>query len=164
MLANGQAGPVDAAEFTRALGDACLRMTEVLARDGEGATKLLRVRVRGAASSGEARRIARSVVDSPLVKTMARGADPNVGRLLMAVGKCFECTVDPAATHASINGTPVVRGGLRLNFDEDALRRSLAGDPVDLDIELNVGAGVATAYGCDLSEGYVTENAAYFSS
>ncbi len=57
-----------------------------------------------------------------------------------------------------------MRGGLRLDFDEDALRRSLAGDPVDIDIELNVGAGSATAYGCDLSEGYVTENAAYFSS
>jgi glutamate N-acetyltransferase/amino-acid N-acetyltransferase len=164
ILANGLAGPVDASVFARALGDVCLRMTEVLARDGEGATKLLRVRVRGAASTAEARRIARSVVDSPLVKTMARGADPNVGRLLMAVGKCFECTVDPAATDASINGTTVVRGGVRTDFDEAALRASLAGDPVDIDVELNVGAGTATAFGCDLSEGYITENAAYFSS
>jgi glutamate N-acetyltransferase/amino-acid N-acetyltransferase len=164
MLANGLAGPVELAIFRPALRDACIRMAEILARDGEGATKLLRVKVRAAASDAEARRIAKSVVNSPLVKTMAHGADPNVGRLLMAVGKCFDCSVNTAATYAWINGTPVVRDGVRLDFDEPALRRALAGDTIDIEIDVAAGGASATAFGCDLTEGYITENAAYFSS
>ena len=72
-------------------------MTEMLARDGEGAEHLIRATVRGAASEDEARRVAKSLVNSPLVKTMVHGADPNVGRLLMAVGKCFDVRLDPSA-------------------------------------------------------------------
>jgi glutamate N-acetyltransferase / amino-acid N-acetyltransferase len=82
-------GDVDAAAFEAALVTLCTRMTEILARDGEGATKLLRIVVEGAASEEDARTVARSLVNSPLIKTMAYGADPNVGRILMAVGKCF---------------------------------------------------------------------------
>lgn len=164
LMANGLAGPVDERAFATVLRAACVRMTELLARDGEGATKLLRVTVRGAASDAEARRIARSVADSPLVKTMARGADPNVGRLLMAVGKCVDCRVTPDATCASINGTPVIAGGARAPFDEPAIRESLRGDPVDIEIDVAAGDSTATAYGCDLSEGYITENAGYYSS
>ena len=164
ILANGLAGRVDDAEFRAALLAACIRMAEVLARDGEGATKLLRATVRGAVSAKDARRIAKAIVNSPLVKTMAHGADPNVGRLLMAVGKCFDCTIDPARTDGRINGTPVVEGGVRVDFDEPALRASLAGDTIDLDISLGVGEHEATAYGCDLTAGYVEENAAYYSS
>src|SRR5690606_19761419 len=93
ILANGLAGPVDEAAFRQALRVACTRMTEMLARDGEGATKLLRATVQNARTVDEARKIARSIVESPLVKTMAYGADPNIGRVLMAVGKCFDCTV-----------------------------------------------------------------------
>jgi glutamate N-acetyltransferase/amino-acid N-acetyltransferase len=139
-------------------------MAEILARDGEGATKLLRVKVRSAASDAEARRIAKSVVNSPLVKTMAHGADPNVGRLLMAVGKCFDCSVNTAATRASINGTPVVHDGTRIEFDEPALRRVLAGNTIDIEIDVATGEASATAFGCDLTEGYIKENAAYFST
>jgi glutamate N-acetyltransferase / amino-acid N-acetyltransferase len=164
ILANGLAGRVDDDEFRAALLAACIRMAEILARDGEGATKLLRATVRGAASAKDARRIAKAIVNSPLVKTMAHGADPNVGRLLMAVGKCFDCTIDPARTGARINGTPVVDLGVRVDFDEPALRASLAGDTIDLDIALGVGEHEATAYGCDLTAGYVAENAAYYSS
>ena len=164
IMANGLTGRVDEEVFGRALTAACIRMAEILARDGEGATKLLRATVHGAASDAEARRIAKSIINSPLVKTMAYGADPNVGRLVMAIGKCWDDTLDPESTAARINGVLVLEHGMRAAFDEGGLRESLAGDPVDIDIELNVGAGVATAYGCDLSEGYVTENAAYFSS
>src|SRR5581483_7914727 len=118
ILANGLAGHVDEAAFAETLNAGCVRMTEMLARDGEGAEHLIRATVRGAASEDDARRIAKSLVNSPLVKTMVHGADPNVGRLLMAVGKCFECTVRPEATDASINGYAVVRGGRRLEFDD----------------------------------------------
>ena len=164
ILANGLAGPVDVDAFSAALVKGCIRMTELLARDGEGAEHLLRVTVRGAADEAEARRVAKSVVNSPLVKTMVHGADPNVGRLLMAVGKCFECRVHPETTDAWINGYQVVRGGTRLDFDEAIVRAALSVEEVDLEVALGVGEGAATAYGCDLTRGYVDENAAYFSS
>lgn len=164
LMANGMAGAVDRAAFLSVLRDGCLRMTETLARDGEGATRLIRVEVRGALSDGEAHTVAKSVVNSPLVKTMVHGADPNVGRLLMAVGKCFDCTIRPASTHAWINGFQVVQHGERLEFDDAVVRETLSRDTVDLAIDLGVGNGEARAYGCDLTKGYVEENAAYYSS
>jgi len=111
ILANGLAGPVDEAAFQDALTAGCLRMTELLARDGEGATHLLRTTARGSKDLREARRIAKSLVNSPLIKTMVYGADPNVGRILMAVGKCVDCIIVPATTSAWINGHEVLRDG-----------------------------------------------------
>jgi glutamate N-acetyltransferase / amino-acid N-acetyltransferase len=164
VMANGLAGAVDIGLLRDALHAACTRMTEILARDGEGATKLLRATVRGAATVQEARLVAKSLINSPLIKTMAYGADPNVGRILMAVGKCFDATFEPAAVGASINGCVVVEEGARARFDEGRLRAELAGDTIDVEVELAAGEAEATAYGCDLTEGYVTENAAYYSS
>jgi glutamate N-acetyltransferase / amino-acid N-acetyltransferase len=164
ILANGQAGPVDREKFSAALHACCVRMAETLARDGEGASKLLRVHVRGAAGRDEARRIAKSIINSPLIKTMAYGADPNVGRLFMAVGKCFDCTIERDRFAADINGTTVIRNGERADFDEPELRLRLAGDPVEITCDLGVGDGEATAFGCDLTEGYIRENSAYYSS
>jgi glutamate N-acetyltransferase/amino-acid N-acetyltransferase len=164
ILANGLAGPVADDAFRTALIAGCVRMTEMLARDGEGATRLLRTTVRGAADLAEARRVAKSLVNSPLVKTMVFGADPNVGRILMAVGKCFDCTIDANATDAWINGYPVVHLGQRLDFDEAAVRAALARDVVDIEVGLGVGDANARAYGCDLTKGYIDENAAYYSS
>ena len=164
ILANGLAGPVDEAAFLQVLRDGCIRMTEVLARDGEGATRLIRVHVSGARTNGEAHIIAKSIVNSPLIKTMVHGADPNVGRLLMAIGKCFDCTIHPMSTAASINGFPVVAHGERLRFDDAVVRETLTRDVVDLNVTLGVGTGTARAYGCDLTKGYIEENAAYYSS
>ena len=164
VLANGLAGPVDPRAFGAALTAGCVRMTELLARDGEGATRLLRATARGAASAVEARHVAKSLVNSPLVKTMVHGADPNVGRVLMAVGKCFDCTIEPASTDAWINGYQVVRGGQRLDFEEATVRTALGTETVDIEVDLGVGDGAATAYGCDLTKGYIDENAAYYSS
>jgi glutamate N-acetyltransferase / amino-acid N-acetyltransferase len=164
MLASGMAGAVNEDEFSAVLTAGCIRITEILARDGEGAQRLLRVSVRGAATEGEARIVAKSVVNSPLVKTMVHGADPNVGRLLMAVGKCFHCTIDPTTTAAWINGVPVVRAGARTEFADAEVRDTLAREEVDLEIDLGVGSGAARAFGCDLTSGYIDENAAYYSS
>jgi len=164
ILANGRAGTASEDEFFDVLAAGSVRMTEILARDGEGATRLLRASVRGAATEDDARRIAKSLVNSPLVKTMVHGADPNVGRILMAVGKCFECTVRPDRTDAWVNGHAVVRGGQRLDFDEGTVRRALATEVIDLEVALGVGEARATAYGCDLGRGYIEENAAYYSS
>jgi len=164
ILANGLAGAVDAIAFAETLTAGCIRMTEMLARDGEGAEHLIRAIVRGAAREDDARRVAKSLVNSPLVKTMVHGADPNVGRLLMAVGKCFDVRLDPSGTDASINGHPVVRGGRRLDFDDAVVRATLAAEQVNLEVSLGVGTASATAYGCDLTKGYIEENAAYYSS
>ena len=164
ILANGHAGAVDADAFRAALTAGSISMAEMLARDGEGATRLLRVIIHAAKNTAEARRVAKSVVNSPLIKTMAHGADPNVGRILMAVGKCFDATLDPGRTDAWICGHAVLQHGQRLDFDEAEIRAALAGDTVDIEISLGVGTGEAIAYGCDLTRGYIEENASYYSS
>jgi len=164
MLANGLAGSVDESAFAAALTAGCIRMTEMLARDGEGAEHLIRATVRGAKSVVEARVIAKSIVNSPLIKTMVHGADPNVGRILMAVGKCTECTISPGTTDAWINEYAVVRAGERLPFDDDIVRAAIANEVVEIVVALGAGTAAATAYGCDLTKGYVAENASYYSS
>ena len=164
ILANGLAGAVDEGAFQAALTAGCVRMTEILARDGEGAEHLIRATVRGARHEAEARRVAKSLVNSPLVKTMVHGADPNVGRLLMAVGKCFELPIAADRTDAWINDYAVVKGGMRLTFEDAVVRSTLAAEVVDLLVDLGLGEATATAYGCDLTKGYVEENAAYYSS
>ncbi len=164
ILANGLAGAVDEAAFLAELTSGCIRMTEILARDGEGAKHLIRATVRGAASEADAKRVAKALVNSPLIKTMVHGADPNVGRILMAVGKCTDVTIRPERTDALINGHAVVCGGARLDFDEAAVRCALGNEAVDIEVSLGVGDASATAYGCDLTSGYIEENAAYYSS
>lgn len=164
ILANGMAGAVDEQQFAEALQAGCIRMTEMLARDGEGARHLLRITVTGAQDEADARRVAKSLVNSPLIKTMVFGADPNVGRILMAVGKVFDARIDPQSTDASINGFQVVGNGARLEFDDSIVRDALKNDTVDIEISLGVGTASARAYGCDLTQGYIDENAAYYSS
>jgi len=165
LMANGLAGAVDPDAFGAALTAAGIRMAEIMARDGEGATKLLRARITGAAGRDDARRIAKSIINSPLVKTMAYGADPNLGRVLMAIGKCFDCRVDPTRLSVRLNGVPVYDRGRRVDVSNEAeLRALLAGDPVDVEADLGLGDGAATAFGCDLTPGYIDENAAYYSS
>jgi glutamate N-acetyltransferase/amino-acid N-acetyltransferase len=164
ILANGLAGAVNETDFAAALTAGCIRMTEILARDGEGAEHLIRATVRNAASDDDARRVAKSLINSPLIKTMVHGADPNVGRLLMAVGKNFEARIDGATTDGWINGHPVVAAGTRLAFDDAVVRKTLEAEVVDIEVSLGVGTCSAVAYGCDLTKGYVDENAAYYSS
>jgi len=164
ILANGLAGPVDEEEFLAGLRAGCIRMTEMLARDGEGATKLLRGTVQGAPGREAARRVAKAIINSPLVKTMAFGADPNIGRILMAVGKCFEVEQDPQRISVWINDRLLFKRGCKTDYDEEALREELRGDPIDIRVDMGMGDGEATAYGCDLTHGYVDENAAYYSS
>lgn len=164
LMANGLAEPVDPVAFERVLTAGCIRMTEILARDGEGAEHLLRCTVREAVDEREARLVAKSLVNSPLIKTMVHGADPNVGRILMAVGKCFDATIRPTETHAWVNGHAVVRGGARVDFDDAVVREALRTVVVDIEVSLGAGSASATAYGCDLTKGYVDENAAYYSS
>ena len=164
LMANGLAGKVDEQAFHEALVAGCVRMTEILARDGEGAEHLLRITVRDAASERDARVVAKSLVNSPLIKTMVHGADPNVGRILMAVGKCTDVLINAARTNAWVNGYQVVGNGTRLDFDDAVVRMALGVEAVDIEVSLGVGSASARAYGCDLTKGYIDENAAYYSS
>jgi glutamate N-acetyltransferase / amino-acid N-acetyltransferase len=164
ILANGLAGEVPEDEFLEALLAGCIRMTEIMARDGEGATKLIRATVEACATEADARTVAKSIINSPLIKTMAFGADPNVGRVLMAVGKCFDVRQDPQKISVWIAGVLVCERGARCDFDEARLRELLTRDPCEIRVSLDMGDATATAYGCDLTHGYVDENAAYYSS
>ncbi|MBU1169667.1 MAG: bifunctional glutamate N-acetyltransferase/amino-acid acetyltransferase ArgJ [Proteobacteria bacterium] len=164
ILANGHKGSVDKTAFSKALDFACIEMTQMLARDGEGATKLLTAEVNNAFSRNEARFMAKALINSPLIKTMAFGADPNIGRILMALGKCFDCHVEPPKIEVSINGTLVYKDQMRVDFDEKKVRLLLSGDRVAISVNLNAGHDMAMAYGCDLTQGYIEENASYYSS
>ncbi|MFF4290535.1 bifunctional glutamate N-acetyltransferase/amino-acid acetyltransferase ArgJ [Streptomyces sp. NPDC001739] len=161
VLANGAAGPVGTAEFTAALTDLCLDLTRQLASDGEGATKLLRVTAGRARDEAQARRIAKSVVNSPLVKTAVHGADPNWGRVVMAIGKNTE---DRDITPDRVT---VAFGGIEVYPEEptpktlDALTDAMRQPEVAITLTLGLGTAEATVYGCDLSAGYVRVNADY---
>ncbi len=164
IMANGLAGHVEEDNFFNALEFACIEMAKMLARDSEGATKLLIANVYSAKSEDEARIIAKALINSPLIKTMAYGGDPNIGRILMAVGKCTTCEIIPEKIDIQINNRPVYACLSRIDFDENHVRNLLSGYNVEITVNLNIGSGEATAYGCDLTEGYIKENAAYYSS
>jgi glutamate N-acetyltransferase/amino-acid N-acetyltransferase len=161
VLANGLAGPVEPEQFRHALHEVALELVTRIARDGEGASKLLTVRVAGARDRDQARRVAKSVVNSPLVKTMAHGADPNWGRVVMAVGKCEdELDIDPAKVRVQLCAVPVYPD-VRSEDELEQLRVLMSGDTVAILVELGIGSGEFIAYGCDLSAGYVELNSSY---
>jgi glutamate N-acetyltransferase/amino-acid N-acetyltransferase len=161
VLASGAAGPVDDAEFRDALEDVCRSLTKQIARDGEGAETLIEVRVGDARDRDQATRVAKSIVNSPLVKTAIHGRDPNWGRVAMAIGKCQDdLDIDQSRV--------VIRFGERevypRSIDDselDALAGYLAGDEVLIDVSLHTGPAEATVWGCDLTAGYVRINADY---
>jgi glutamate N-acetyltransferase/amino-acid N-acetyltransferase len=161
ILASGSAGPVDAAAFDAALGEVCLALTKMIARDGEGAETLIEVVVDGARDAVQAKRVAKAIVNSPLVKTAVHGADPNWGRVAMAVGKCSDDTdIDQDAVVIRFGGTEVYPS----RVDEAglaALSDYLRGDEVVIHVSLGIADGTATVWGCDLTDGYVRINADY---
>jgi glutamate N-acetyltransferase/amino-acid N-acetyltransferase len=161
VLASGAAGPVDPSAFETALDDVCRSLTKQIARDGEGAHKLIEVVVDSARDHSQARRVAKSIVNSPLVKTAVHGADPNWGRVAMAIGKCSADT----DIHAD---RVVIRFGSHevyprpLDDDAlDALAGYMRGPDIVIHVSLHTGATTATVWGCDLSAGYVRINADY---
>ena len=166
IFANGAAGGPEigathagAAAFERALCYVCTAMAKMLARDGEGAEKLIEVRIEGAASERQARAAARTVTASPLVKTAVHGADPNWGRLMMAVGRSG-ARIDLARARAWLGDIMVYRGR-PLPFDERAASDLLRNEEVLLRVDLGAGDASATAWGCDLTPEYVHINSDY---
>ena len=162
ILANGAAGPVDADELEAAVGAVCLDLTRQLARDGEGATKLLTVTVSEARDDDQARRVAKAILNSPLVKTAVHGADPNWGRVAMAVGKCADDTdIDERAGDDPLRRPGAVPGRGGRVRPRPASSAYLRGDEVHIGVSLGIATGTWTVYGCDLSDGYIRINADY---
>lgn len=161
VLANGASGvKATETEFRAMLEDVCVSLAKQVARDGEGATKLVEVRVKG---TDDPTRIARTIAESPLVKTAMFGCDPNWGRVLMAAGRSG-VTLDPTEAVLSF----VAGGESHVLFDRgtptpiDPRRVSAAMKTDHLIIELDLGEGPSsTVYTCDLSYGYVRINAEY---
>jgi glutamate N-acetyltransferase / amino-acid N-acetyltransferase len=162
LMANGLAGPVNRRAFEAALGEVCEHLAREIARNGEGASKLLTVEVGGAQSYRQAKYVAKAVVNSPLVKTAVYGCDPNWGRVVMAVGKCAdERDIEPNRVTIRFGDTTVFELGSPVACDLEALRRYLGQPEVVIGIDLGLGHGFARVWGCDLTEGYIKENAYY---
>ena len=161
-MANGLAGEVDREAFQAALDEVCIHLAREVARDGEGASKLIEVAVTSARDDAQAKRIAKAIVNSPLVKTAVHGADPNWGRLAMAIGKCHEeSDISPERLRMGFGDTCVFAGGEPQNVDLQALEAYLQAPEVRIVVDLGLKNGRATAWGCDLTEEYVRINALY---
>ncbi len=161
--ATGEAGKVKTAEFSLALEECCRSLAEQIAKDGEGATKLLQVTVRGARKENDAEKVARTVVESPLVKTAVYGEDPNWGRVVAAAGRAG-VKFDPDTVSLWIsdgsNKFPLVKSG-EIIANLDAAKKAMHGKKVIFVLDLATGKADATAWGCDLTERYVEINGRY---
>ena len=166
ILANGLAGRVDTEEFEAAFTKNTMQLAKEIARDGEGATKLIELTVSGAESQQMALKIAKSIINSPLVKTAIHGADPNWGRFVMAVGKVFEYPVPLAdlSIHFKKGSQVLSVNAESLDEDEvnlDEISKLLKNQEVFIEVVVGTGNFSETVWGCDLTKGYIEENAFY---
>lgn len=161
IFASGKSGVVELGAFEQALEEVALSLTKQVARDGEGAEKLIEVHVDSARDDEQARTVAKSIVNSPLVKTAVHGADPNWGRVAMAIGKCSQ--------YVDINQESIViRFGDQEVYPTQvndaglvALGTYMRGTDIHINVSLNTGTASATVWGCDLTAGYIRINADY---
>ncbi|RWR10073.1 bifunctional glutamate N-acetyltransferase/amino-acid acetyltransferase ArgJ [Siminovitchia fortis] len=159
-MANGLAGPVDLGKFETVLTDMLISLAKDLARDGEGATKLVEVRVDGAKDNREAKLMMKSIINSPLVKTAIFGADPNWGRIISTIGNA-EYPINPEEVSVAFGDLPVFKNGEPAESSLEELTNYLEGDEIVISISLGKGSGKATGWGCDLSYDYVKINGEY---
>ncbi len=167
LMANGRAenepitaGARQADTFQQALDQVCIYLAKAIARDGEGATRLIEVTVNGAINTAEAKLAARTIVSSPLVKAAIHGADPNWGRIIAAVGRSGAEVVE-SKIDLYIGEVSLVKAGRPLPFSKQSVVSVFKQSEVPITVQLNLGAASATAWGCDLSEEYVTINSQY---
>ncbi len=169
VLATGRSGArLTAAEgpefavFCDALERLCAELAQAIVRDGEGATKFVRVEISGACSDEEARVVADTIASSPLVKTALFASDPNWGRILMAVGRAPIRLDDANRVVVHLNGVRVFRQGMvDPDYREEMGQRALAGDEIVVAVDLGQGAGRAAVHTCDFSYDYVRINGSY---
>lgn len=169
LLASGQAAPGAApmrpgspafARFQAALDDLCATLARAMAADGEGATRLVQVTVRGARTEAEADAAARSVANSPLVKTAIAGRDANWGRIAAALGKSG-ARFRQENVDIRIMGLDVCEGGLAVPFSEEEALARFENSQIDIEADLHEGDGAATIWTCDLTHDYIAINGDY---
>jgi glutamate N-acetyltransferase / amino-acid N-acetyltransferase len=167
LFANGLAGntPINAQHpeantFREALRRVTTYLAREMARDGEGATKLMTVHVRGAQHKADAVKAARAITLSPLWQCALAGGDPNWGRIVAALG-ASGCELNQATYDIFIGDVQVTKHGMAAQYDQDAARQVMAQAEVTITIDLHIGEGQATAWGCDLTHGYIDENTLY---
>jgi glutamate N-acetyltransferase/amino-acid N-acetyltransferase len=166
LLASGKGGgerlaaPREGAEFRAALGKVCRTLAEMIVRDGEGATRVMEIDVRGARSTREAKLAAHAVATSPLVKTALAGGDPNWGRILAAVGRSG-ARFSPRRVALSAGSLALVVDGCPTVYREADAAKIFARDTVPISIDLGAGNGAASLMTCDLGHDYVSLNADY---
>jgi len=164
ILASGVSGKIDSpgdlAKLRDALNDVCQSLAYQIAADGEGATKVVRIDVRGAASLADAQAMARAIANSPLVKCAFHGNDPNWGRIVSAAGMCG-AKFDADKATLKLQGTVVFRSGTPAKFDTEAVSKSLATKFAAAELTCRLGKHDATVWTCDLSREYITINADY---
>lgn len=163
VTATGESGKVNETEFSAALEECCRLLAKQIAADGEGATKLLEVTVTGAKKETDAAKVARTIIESPLVKTAVYGEDPNWGRVVAAAGRA-RVKFDPNAVSLWISDGnkkfPLVKSG-EIIADLVAAKKAMHGKKVVFILDLAAGKEEATAWGCDLTERYVEINGKY---
>ncbi len=163
LLANGLAGNEmlsfnNGKTFQEALDELCVYLAKSMVRDGEGATKLIEVTVEGAVKHAQARQAARAIASSTLVKTTIHGNEPNWGRIVVALGQSG-VEIAEGKLDLYLNSTCAMKQGCPISFNQEEMRATLsASDGALIRVCLNLGEGKATAWGCDLSEEYVTIN------
>jgi glutamate N-acetyltransferase/amino-acid N-acetyltransferase len=165
LMANGASDlsprNMELEEFENALARVMESLARQIAADGEGARKLITISAKGFRTFEDARRVARSIANSPLVKTAIAGSDPNWGRILAAAGYSY-VEFDPGAVNISVQGTLVCRRGLAADFDETALKKKLDSREVAVELVLaGKGKGSARFFTCDFTEGYIQINGSY---
>lgn len=159
LLCNGLAGESSLEDFSKALTEISIDLTKLIAIDGEGATKLIELTITGAKNETQARKIGKSILNSPLVKTAIYGGDPNWGRLVMAVGKVFDEPIPFEGLQIYFGTLPVKEANPEtLKKLSEYLKNNTE---ISLNVVLNVGTVSMKFWGCDFTEKYIEENAYY---
>jgi glutamate N-acetyltransferase/amino-acid N-acetyltransferase len=170
LAATGRAQiqPIKLATDTRllalraAIEDVAIELAQAIVRDGEGATKFIAIRVEGGRDAGECRRVAFAIAHSPLVKTAFFASDPNLGRIVCAIGNAAAADLDPARVSFWLDDVPVVdKGGRAASYREEDGQRVMKQDEIAVRVDLGRGRAAATVWTCDLSHDYVSINADY---
>lgn len=148
-------------QFQSLLTKACIHLAKMIAKDGEGAERLIEVEVTGAVKKSDAKKIALNIINSPLVKTAIHGADPNWGRIIAAAAKDPDIKLNPKKLELKIQNQLIFQNEQGVDFDREMLVQLLKESEIKIQLDLHIGKHRATAWGCDLTKKYIDINTCY---